>query len=470
MSDDSESSNRVPARDEEGRILIVEDDDHLREVLAFNLEDAGFEVTAVDDGREGERTYDSEAIDVVITDLRMPELDGMELLVSLRDRDPRAVVVMITAYGNKDRAVEAMRRGAFHYVEKPVDKRTLQAVVDRAVEYRELQRENRALREDEAPTGRDEPEIVAASPEMNEVMRRVEKVADSDATVLIRGASGTGKELVARALHHRSSRSEASFVAVNCAAIPPDLLESELFGHEKGAFTGATETSEGKFAAADGGTLFLDEIAEMSPELQSKLLRVLQEGEIDVVGGNQPRPVDVRVLAATHQPIDRLVEEGQFREDLYFRLNVVPLEIPPLRERREDIPVLFRTFLREIADEPLSVDRSVDEALMQYDWSGNVRELKNVVERMCLLREDDTLTADDVPDAIRQDFDSQGSTDERPLSFELPDEGLDLMDLERRVIEAVLEKTDGNQSEAARYLNLPRHKLIYRMEKFGLKD
>jgi two-component system NtrC family response regulator len=462
------ASNRRddPAPDASGRILIVEDDDHLREVLAFNLEDAGFEVTAVEHGREGEETYDADRFDVVITDLRMPEIDGMELLGMLRERDPSAVVVMMTAYGSKDRAVEAMRRGAFHYVEKPVDKQTLRAVVERAVDHRRLQRENRALKRDDAD---ETPNIVAASPEMNEVMRRVDKIADSDATVLIRGESGTGKELVARALHTRSSRAEAPFITVNCAAIPSDLLESELFGHEKGAFTGATEASEGKFAAADGGTLFLDEIAEMSPDLQSKLLRVLQEGEIDVVGANQPRPVDVRVLAATHQPIDDLVEAGQFREDLYFRLNVVPLEIPPLRERREDIPVLFRTFLRETTDASIEVDRSVDEALMAHDWSGNVRELKNVVERMCLLREGDTLTAEDVPDAILADDDPPPSN-ETELPFELPDDGLDLMGLERQIIEAVLEKTDGNQSAAARYLNLPRHKLIYRMEKFGLKD
>lgn len=450
-----------------GHLLVVEDDDSLREVLSFNLRGAGFEVTAVASGQEGLETYDPEVHDVVITDLRMPEVDGMELLDQLVEQDPLSVVVMVTAYGSKDRAVEAMRRGAFHYVEKPVNKRTLLAVIETAVEYRRVRRENRELKhggEQSSPT------IVAASPEMNAVMRRVDKVADSGATVLIRGESGTGKELVARALHERSSRSGEPFVAVNCAAIPEELLESVLFGHREGSFTGATADSEGKFAAAHKGTLFLDEIAEMSPDLQSKLLRVLEEGEIDVVGEARPRAVDVRVLAATHRDIEKLVEDGDFREDLYYRLNVVPLEIPPLRERREDIPVLVRTFLRSQTDREVAIDREVDDALMAYDWPGNVRELRNVVERMSLLCEGDRLTEDDVPAQVKSspaatppDVEGGG------LPFGLPEDGLDLMDLERRVIEAVLEKTDGNQSAAARYLNLPRHKLIYRMEKFGLK-
>jgi two-component system NtrC family response regulator len=450
-----------------GQLLVVEDDDSLREVLTFNLEEAGFEVTAVASGTEGLEVYEADAFDVVITDLRMPEIDGMELLDRLVERDPLTVVVMVTAFGSKDRAIEAMRRGAFHYVEKPVNKRTLLAVIETAVEYRRVRRENRALKDGNGGKG---PTIVAASPEMNAVMRRVDKVADSGATVLIRGESGTGKELVARALHDRSARSEAPFVAVNCAAIPEELLESVLFGHKKGAFTGATADSEGKFAAADGGTLFLDEIAEMSAELQSKLLRVLETGEIDTVGATQPRQVDVRILAATHRDIEALVDEGGFREDLFYRLNVVPLEIPPLRERREDIPVLVRAFMREQADREITIEREVDDALMAYDWPGNVRELRNVVERMCLLCEGDRLTAEDVPSQVHTaSSTATPGSDAETLPFELPEEGLDLMDLERRVIEAVLEKTDGNQSAAARYLNLPRHKLIYRMEKFGLK-
>lgn len=454
-----------------GKILLVEDDDSLREVLSFNLEDAGFEVEAVADGQTGLETFEQARHDVVITDLRMPDVDGMELLTELRERDPAAVVLVVTAYGNTERAVEAMRRGAFHYVEKPVNKKTLQAVVQKAVEYRQLRRENREIKEVDGGRGAKETTIVAASPAMNEVLQTVDKVADSDATVLIRGDSGTGKELVARAIHQRSGRQEGPFVPVNCAAIPAELLESLLFGHKKGAFTGATEESPGKFAAADGGTIFLDEIAEMSADLQSKLLRVLQERTIDVVGASKPRSIDVRVLAATHRDIAQLVDEGQFREDLYFRLNVVPIDIPPLRERTEDIPVLTRYFIRqndEVGD--LEVAREVDEALLDYEWPGNVRELQNVVERMCLLHEGARLELEDVPAEIRNagEPDRLESAEQPP--FELPDDSLDLMALERTILAAALEKHDGNKSATARYLNLPRHKLLYRIDKFGLDE
>jgi two-component system NtrC family response regulator len=455
---------------DDGRILLVEDDDSLREVLTFNLGEAGFEIEAVEDGRAGLEAYEPADHDVVITDLRMPGLGGMELLSELRERDPGAVVLVVTAYGNTERAVEAMRRGAFHYVEKPVNKRTLQAVVEKAVEYRRLQRENRELKQGEDGQGAEEATIVAASPAMNEVLRRVDKVADSDATVLIRGESGTGKELVARAIHDRSGRGGAPFVPVNCAAIPDELLESELFGHTEGAFTGATEDSEGKFAAAGGGTIFLDEIAEMSADLQSKLLRVLQEGTIDIVGANEPRAIDVRVVAATHRDIEQMVEEGAFREDLFFRLNVVPVDIPPLRERREDIPVLTRYFLRERDEQgELEVSREVDEEFLRYEWPGNVRELKNVVDRMTLLHDGERLGRADVPAEIRRTGEG-GELEAGELPFELPDNGLDLMALEREVIAAALEKHDGNQSATARYLDLPRHKLLYRMEKFGLEE
>jgi two-component system NtrC family response regulator len=449
---------------------LEEDDDSLREVMTFNLVDAGFTVDAAAHGREALDAFDPQVHDAVVTDLRMPEMDGMELLSRLLERDPATVVVVVTAYGNTDRALEAMRRGAFHYVEKPVNNLALQTVIQKAVEHRRTQRENIELKErvrsseNQRP---DRPTLVAASPAMNEVLRLVDKVASSDATILIEGESGTGKELVARALHDRSDRASARFVAINCAAIPAELLESILFGHEKGAFTGANKTSEGKFAAADGGTLFLDEIAEMPAKLQSKLLRVLQEGEIEVVGSNRPRSVDVRVVAATHQNLTKLVDQGRFRQDLFFRLNVIPLRIPPLRERREDIPVLFRFFLRKHADgERIEVDREVDDALIGYDWPGNVRELQNIVERMVLLRDDDCITLDDVPRIIRQD--AAPLAQNGPLPFQLPEDGLDLMELEKNVIMAALEKMDGNQSATARYLNIPRHVLLYRLEKFDI--
>ncbi|MGM0557225.1 MAG: sigma-54-dependent transcriptional regulator [Myxococcota bacterium] len=451
-----------------GRILLVEDDESLREVMTFNLEDAGFQVTACPDASAALETFDPETCDCMITDIRMPGMSGLELLEVILERDPQAVVVVVTAYGNKDRAVEAMRLGAFHYVEKPVNNLALQAVIEKAVEHRRFARENRQLKAGAGP----KPTIVAASPAMNEVLRTVDKVAASDATILIRGESGTGKELVARAIHDRSDRASRPFVTVNCAAIPADLLESTLFGHKKGAFTGATSASEGKFSAADGGTLFLDEIGEMPMALQSKLLRVLQQGEIDVVGSATPKRVDVRIVAATHQNIERLVKADAFREDLYYRLNVVPIRIPPLRERREDIPVLLRFFLRQYApDAALSVSEEVDEVMLEYDWPGNVRELQNTVERMSLLRDSDTIALSDVPDSLRnanrptRSF-ASGTSDALP--FTLPDNELDLRELEKSIIEAALAKHDGNQSATARYLKIPRHVLLYRLEKFEI--
>lgn len=449
-----------------GHILLVEDDDSLREVMAFNLKDAGFTVDSAEDGRAALDLFDPKRHDTVITDLRMPTMDGMELLSKLLERDPAAVVVVVTAYGNSERALEAMRRGAFHYVEKPVNNLALQTVINKAIDYRRSRRENSELKQ--RVERAQKPSLIASSPAMNEVLRLVDKVASSDATILVQGESGTGKELIARAIHKRSDRSESRFVAINCAAIPSELLESILFGHEKGAFTGAHAASEGKFAAADGGTLFLDEIAEMSPKLQSKLLRVLQEGEIEVVGSNRPVSVDVRVVAATHQNLKERVDRGDFRQDLFFRLNVIPLHVPPLRERREDIPVLFRFFLRKHADGArIGIDRAVDDTLLDYDWPGNVRELQNIVERMILLRDTDRLTLTDVPQLIQSKPDSNADHDSLP--FRLPDDGLDLMQLEKNIIVAALIKMDGNQSATARYLNIPRHVLLYRVEKYGLE-
>jgi DNA-binding NtrC family response regulator len=441
-------------------LLLVDDDEAVREVLAFNLEEAGHTVVTAADGVEGLSKYTAD-IDVVLTDLRMPKMDGMALLAAVRERDPTAVVIVLTAYGGTERALEAMRHGAFHYVEKPVNRKALQAVVHTAAQHRHLGRENERLRADSHS-------IVSASPKMNRVLRLVDKIADSDATVLIRGESGTGKELVARALHAGSSRRRREFITINCAAIPGELLESALFGHEKGSFTGASRAAPGKFRQADRGTIFLDEIAEMPLGLQAKLLRVLQEGEVEVVGAARPQQVDVRVIAATHQDIATLAAEGKFRQDLFYRLNVVPIEIPPLRDRPEDIPVLVRHFIRQLAPgSAISIDRSVDDALVDFDWPGNVRELHNVVERMLLLRDGDTLHADDLPESLSRHQPSTGTLDGLP--FILPEEGLDLVELEKLVIMAALEKKGGNQSAAARYLNIPRHVLIYRLEKFGLK-
>ncbi|MFU8802303.1 MAG: sigma-54-dependent transcriptional regulator [Bradymonadaceae bacterium] len=447
-------------------LLLVEDDGSLREVMAFNLGEAGYEVVATQSGAEALRLYDPTVHDVVITDLRMPGIDGLEVLRRIRGRNPRAVVLVLTAYGSVERAIDAMQQGAFHYVEKPVNTRALQALVARALEYSELARENARLHDHLGHQGR-EYTIISASPAMNEVLRLIDKVAESDVAVLIRGESGTGKELVARALHERSLRRYRPFVAVNCAALPDSLLESLLFGHEKGAFTGASRAQPGKFRAAEGGTIFLDEIAEMSPHLQSKLLRVLQDGEVEVIGASQPIRVDVRVVAATHQDLHDLIQRGSFREDLFYRLNVVPIEVPPLRQRREDIPVLLRYLIRRRCEEPVEVERGVDELLLGHDWPGNVRELQNIVTRMLLLMEGKCLRITDVPAEILEPG-SAMLAGPIELPFGLPADGLDLMELEKAVIVAVLRKMEGNQSATARYLNIPRHVLLYRLEKYGI--
>ena len=444
-------------------ILLVEDDNSLREVMAFNLEEAGYRVLAVARAQEALERYTAET-DVVITDLRMPGMGGMELLSRLTARDPQVVVLIITAYGGAERAIDAMRQGAFHYVEKPVNTPTLLATVAKAVEHRRATTHAATPQATASSERRAEGQpIIASSPKMNRVLRLVDKIAPTGATVLIRGESGTGKELIARAIHARSPRAERPFVTVNCAAIPPELLESTLFGHVRGAFTGASRATDGRFRQAHAGTIFLDEVAELPPQLQPKLLRVLQEGEAEVVGGDAVK-VDVRVIAATHQDLEALMRSGDLRQDLYYRLNVVPIEIPPLRARPEDIPALTRAFIRRLAP-AVAVTREVDEQLLAYDWPGNVRELQNVVERMVLLRDSDQLTAQDLPATLRRPH----TPDPTGLPFELPEDGLDLFALEKNLIEAVLDKVEGNQSAAARYLNIPRHVLLYRLEKFGLK-
>ena len=447
------------------RVILVEDDESLREVMCFHLEEAGHAVLAVAEAESALSAYDPET-DVVITDLRMPGMDGMALLGRLKQRDEQAVVLVITAYGGTDRAVEAMRRGAFHYVEKPVNTTTLLSSVGKALEHLRRKGGGVELASQHTRAADAQSPIVASSPRINQVLRLVDKIAPTDATVLLRGESGTGKELIARAIHARSPRAGRPFVPVNCAAIPPDLLESALFGHEKGAFTGASRTTEGRFRQANGGTIFLDEIAELPTHLQPKLLRVLQEGEVEVVGAARPAKVDVRVIAATHQDLEALLERGALRQDLYYRLNVVPIEIPPLRERPEDIPTLTRFFMRKVAPQaPLEIDREVDEALLSYAWPGNVRELQNVIERMVFLREGERLTAADLPPFVLQ----PRAHGPGGLPFALPEAGLDLIALEKAIIEAALARCEGNRSATARYLNIPRHVLIYRLEKFGIK-
>jgi two-component system NtrC family response regulator len=400
---------------------------------------------------------------VVITDIQMPNLSGYEVLKKIKADSPETLVIVITAFGSVERAVEAMKLGAYDYLTKPFSRDELRLTVAKALSYSGLQEENVRLR-DELSARVDFTHLVGISDEMQQVFDMVRRVAATEATVLITGESGTGKELIARAIHNGSERRGGEFVAVNCAAIPAELLESELFGHVKGAFTGAIKDRKGKFELADGGTLFLDEVGELPVELQPKLLRALQEREIEPVGGT-PRRIDVRVVAATNRDLEAAMGEGTFREDLYYRLAVIPVHLPALRQRRSDIPLLVRHFLQKHGGgAAVSVDAAALAALTDYDWPGNVRELENAVERMLILRRGEVIGAGDLPPKVRgQEKPAAGGV------LNLPAEGYSLEALEKEAVLEALVRNDWNQTRAAAFLRIPRHILIYRIEKFGIK-
>ncbi len=451
-----------------GRILFIDDDRAGREVALFNLRKAGYRVEIASDGTEGLSVFSPEKFDLVITDVKMPGISGIEVLRRIRKASPDIPVLVITAFGNVETAVEAMKEGAYDFIGKPFHRDQLLMAVEKALERQRLTTEVRDLRIRASGVARD---IVSASPAMKRVLDMADRVARTDATVLITGESGTGKEAVARRIHVRSPRAEKSFVAVNCAAIPAELLESELFGHARGAFTGAVRDRLGRFRQAGGGTLFLDEIGEMPLPLQAKLLRVLQEKVVDEVGGDKPIPVDVRILVATNRDLLERIREGTFREDLFYRLNVVEIRVPPLRERLEDIPPLVEHFMREISqDRGISVPPGVMEALTARTWPGNVRELKNACERMVILCRGDEVSVDDLPPVPATSWTGEPSGEEFAEEWPpLPPGGLSLVDLEKRVILRALRLKGGNITQAAAYLNVPRHILVYRIEKYGLR-
>ncbi len=454
------------------RILFIDDDLAGREVALFNLRKAGYEVETAADGREGLERFSPERHHLVVTDLKMPGLSGMEVLRSIRKRAPEVPVLVITAFGNVETAVEAMKEGADDFIGKPFHRDQLLLAISKALERRRLAAEVRDLRIRSSGVER---QIVCASPAMRRVLEIADRVAKSDATVLITGESGTGKEAVARRVHVRSPRAEGPFVAVNCAAIPGELLESELFGHARGAFTGAVRERLGKFRQAERGTLFLDEVGELPLSLQAKLLRVLQEKVVDAVGSDRPVPVDVRVVAATNQDLSRAIRQGSFREDLFYRLNVVEIRVPPLRERPEDIPLLVEHFLVELgAGREVSVPPEVMRALADRPWPGNVRELRNACERLLILCRGDEVSPEDLPPvpgggAFREAAADEASSGSGPEWPPLPPGGLSLVDLEKRVIERALRLKGGNITQAAAYLRVPRHILVYRIEKFGIR-
>lgn len=445
------------------KVLLIDDDDSLRRVTEYALQSAGFQVVTAADGKEGLARFRKESPEVVITDIQMPGLSGYDVLQQVKAENPETLVIVVTAFSSVEKAVKAMKQGAHDYIAKPFSRDELVIVVEKAFSLLGLQRENRRLR-DELEHQLDFSHMVGSSDAMREIFDVVRRVAPTEASVLITGESGTGKELIARALHQGSSRSGEAFVAINCAAIPAELLESELFGHVKGSFTGAIRDRVGKFEQADGGTLFLDEVGELPIELQPKLLRALQEMEVEPVGG-RPRQVNVRVVAATNRAIEDALVDGSLRDDLYYRLAVIEIELPPLRQRSEDIPLLVRHFLDKFSSgRSVEISKAALQVMAAYAWPGNVRELQNAVERMVVLMRGESLDLPDLPAKIRS---SKPVAEGRVLC--LPDEGYSLEDLEKEAVVQALERNQWNQTRAAAFLRVPRHTLLYRMEKYQIQ-
>lgn len=451
---------------EQKPILIVDDDAAQRRLIEFWLKEEEYSTVTASDGLTGLREFEAKSPRLVIADIRMPGLSGLELLDRIKGANEDALVILITAFGTVENAVEAMKLGATDYIVKPLNADELKIVVRRALQHQEIVEENRYLRDFAGTTYRFE-NIVGHSRRMRNVFDLAVRVAQSDSTVLITGESGTGKELLAKAIHQTSARSKRPFVAINCGAIPETLVESELFGHRKGAFTGAVADRMGKFEAAHEGTVFLDEVSELEPNVQVKLLRVLQEREVDKVGDPRPVKVNVRVVAATNRNLRKLVEDGEFRQDLFYRLSVIAIDLPPLRERKEDIPLLIDHFIRKYCDRAKKAAISMSEdalaVLTRYAWPGNVRELENLIEGLVVLQRNSVVLPGHLPSEICE---QKGRL--AKMGLELPDEGIDLEELEKEILLRALEKHDWNQTHAAHYLNISRKTLIYRMEKFGL--
>jgi len=453
--------------------MVVEDNDLERQITSETLREEGFSVEEAATGKRAMELLGLSRFDVVLTDLMMPGMSGEEVLARVRATYPSCQVVILTAHGTIESAVQAMKNGAFYYLTKPTDREALVMTVAKAAELSNLQQENQLLKR--RLEGKFELEgIVGQDPAIQEVIRMVRKVAPSNSTVLIQGESGTGKELVARAIHRYSPRAARPFIAINCSAIPDNLIENELFGHERGAFTGATERKIGLFEAANGSTLFLDEIADLPQGLQAKILRVLQEKEIRRVGGNESFRVDVRLVTATNKNLAEEVAEERFREDLYYRVNVVTITVPPLRDRRGDIPLLANHALAKFGHlaegRVKEISREAMEVLLDYSWPGNVRQLESAVERAILLCEGDKIAPRDLPQEVLSRK-TPGKSGERPRSdkFEIPSEGMNFETFERDLILQAMEKSDWVIAKASKMLGMSYRTLQYRLDKFGLK-
>ncbi len=443
----------------EGVILIVEDEASQRRALSGYLRKRGYDVIEAADQSSAIKSFEKETIDLLLTDMRLPDGSGEQILDHAQKVRPDVPVVIMTAYGDTAQAVASMRAGAADYVTKPLDLSELEIVIRRELERSTLVSENRRLREIVEHRGRAEG-LVTSSPRMQDVINTTLRAATSDANILILGESGTGKEVLARAVHAASHRAEKPFVPIHCAALPEGLVQSELFGHEKGAFTGAASRRQGRFELAEGGTVFIDEVGDIPPNVQVQLLRVLQERTFERVGGTEPIRVDVRIVAATNRDLQEAIQQGEFREDLYYRLGVITIELPPLRDRREDIPPLIDHFLKRYAPgRTTEVSREAMDSLMKYHWPGNIRELENVVERAVVLARGDLISTKDLPPNVQPAEEKTTDVEERTLPQIVSA-------LERTLIRQALLKTHGNQSEAARLLGISERTLRYKLKKY----
>ncbi len=444
-----------------GNILIIDDEPKMCKILRFTLEPVGYAVATAENAETGVAAFANGEFDLVLTDLKMPGKDGLFVLEQVKKQNPEAEVILMTAYASAQNAVEAMKKGAYDYIIKPFEMDELKLKVQHIMEKRDLTSENRQLKrrlQDRFSL----QNMVGMSGPMQQVYKMVAKVAPTDATVLIRGESGTGKELVAQAIHHQSRRASEPFVAVNCGALPESLLESELFGHEKGAFTGADKMKVGRFELAGAGTIFLDEIGELSQATQVKLLRVLQNREIERVGGTRTIQIKARTITATNRDLEEMLQEHSFREDLYYRINVFPINLPPLRARAEDIPSLVSHFLHKLGKAEDAIEGDALNYLLKYAWPGNVRELENIIERATIMANTDKVVVDDLPVHVKNRL-----TPARGTSLEIPDGCLSLEQVEKQLIENALEKAGGNKSRAAKLLGITRRKLYSMMERLG---
>lgn len=449
------------------RVLVVDDDVKMLELLKKVLSKRGYVVDISPKPKEALEKFASDGFDIIVTDINMPEMSGLEILKQVKSMAPDTIVIMITAFATVSSAVESMKLGAYDYIIKPFNMEEFVLIIDRASEQILLKKELELLRK-EVQQKYSFGNIIGKSPLMRKVFQLIRQVASTNSNVIIYGKSGTGKELVAKAIHYNSSRKDKPFIAVNCSAIPESLLESELFGHEKGAFTGAVSSRKGLFEEANGGTIFLDEVGDMSLAMQAKLLRVIEDKEIRAVGSDKPRKIDVRIIAATHKNLEKAVKEGTFREDLFYRLNVIPIYLPELRERVEDIPLLVEYFLKKYGEEAgrpnIRISREALACMMKYSWPGNVRELENLIERLVVLSPADEITVNDLPEHIRI-CKAESLVEELTLG-----EKITLEELEKRYILKILRETGWHKSNAAKILGIDRRTLYRKIEGYKLEE